>query len=813
MNQRNAQRVASFWWQGLLIVLPTVVLAAVGFRALRQDQRLVEQEARQRAAEMARDLSARLGRPLAGVLSEFELTANGWFGAGIHGGTVPWPGRSRLTAEEQERYRLRMADWQADYPGVHPSDVFPVEARFSETGRLEWPPDYPLVPTPPSWLDEFSPEQKALWDKATAALHQNADADVVRMAFEEFLASRPSASAKAVANFALLSFNVRTNAPTERMARLLKFGQVCGAELTEGGLPLKAVVLAQALRDAAESGLTEELFDELTGWKGGDFRSVLTPLLLTQAETLAARQAPAVRDAVLELRQRWEGSERLRGLAQRAQEILRPTTLLTTNLWLDSGDRRWFAILDPSTLTSPALVNGQQSNVVVGHFTRIRFFPKAAVQRATEQAMSKLEVALPPYFGLRVSLENAIVLEPKTGAPAQPWMALARSDGQLSQPAVTMLGRNADGSPKFGREFESLPSHPRLAVEIGLTQAPLLYAHARQRALLFGATILAASVAALAGWVTARRAFLRQLRLNELKSNFVSSVSHELRAPIASVRLLAEGLENGRIQDERKKRDYFKFIVQECRRLTALIENVLDFSRIEQGRKQYEFEPTDLVALAQHTVKLMETYAAERGVTLELKLNDAQLLGSPKQPGAAPRREDGSDGDSNQNSQLLGPPKRSDGGSTPNSQLSLDGRAIQQALVNLIDNALKHSPKGSTVTVGLDFLPARKAESKITNYESRITNPASRFTPCVSRVQLWVEDHGPGIPPEEHERIFEKFYRLGSELRRETPGVGIGLSIVRHIVEAHGGKVTVRSAVGEGSRFTIELPVTDSPSQ
>jgi signal transduction histidine kinase len=77
---------------------------------------------------------------------------------------------------------------------------------------------------------------------------------------------------------------------------------------------------------------------------------------------------------------------------------------------------------------------------------------------------------------------------------------------------------------------------------------------------------------------------------------------------------------------------------------------------------------------------------------------------------------------------------------------------------------------------------------------------------------LWVEDHGPGIPPQEHQKIFERFYRLGSELRRETLGVGIGLSIVKHIIEAHGGRVHVRSAVGEGSRFTLELPLNGNAS-
>ena len=93
--------------------------------------------------------------------------------------------------------------------------------------------------------------------------------------------------------------------------------------------------------------------------------------------------------------------------------------------------------------------------------------------------------------------------------------------------------------------------------------------------------------------------------------------------------------------------------------------------------------------------------------------------------------------------------------------------------------------------------------SRSPNYQSPTTEPHPRLL-------LWVEDHGEGIPPAEHERIFERFYRRGSELRRETTGVGIGLSIVKHIVEAHGGRVLVRSDVGQGSRFTIELPILNN---
>ena len=263
---------------------------------------------------------------------------------------------------------------------------------------------------------------------------------------------------------------------------------------------------------------------------------------------------------------------------------------------------------------------------------------------------------------------------------------------------------------------------------------------------------------ALAGFVSARRAFQRQQQLAEMKSNFVSSVSHELRAPIASVRLMAESLDRGTLRDPAKQRDYYKFIVQECRRLGALIENVLDFARIEQGRKEYDMQPTDIAALLQQCVKVLEPSAAEKQVRLVTLIPDAPIA-----PEAAPM---------------------------------LDGHAIQQALVNLIDNAVKHSPAGATVTVGL------KSELNGT--------PRPGTAPPVLR--LFVEDHGPGIPSADRERIFERFYRRGAELRRSTQGVGIGLSIVKHIVEAHGGRVLVEGAVGHGSRFTIELPFAESRS-
>jgi signal transduction histidine kinase len=194
-------------------------------------------------------------------------------------------------------------------------------------------------------------------------------------------------------------------------------------------------------------------------------------------------------------------------------------------------------------------------------------------------------------------------------------------------------------------------------------------------------------------------------------------------------------------------------IKQECRRLSALIENVLDVCRNDQGRKEYVFEPTDAVALVGETVKSMQPCGLERHVTLAAALPQKSAL------------------------------------------VRADGPALRQALINLIDNAIKHSPDGAVVTVGLEVEAACPS----------VNQPATALRSGPTW-RLWVEDQGEGIPPEEHDRIFERFYRCGSELRRETQGIGLGLAIVKHVAEAHGGKVTVRSAVGAGSRFTMEFP-------
>lgn len=244
------------------------------------------------------------------------------------------------------------------------------------------------------------------------------------------------------------------------------------------------------------------------------------------------------------------------------------------------------------------------------------------------------------------------------------------------------------------------------------------------------------------------RSVARERHLAELKSQFVASVSHELRAPIGSIRLMAEALQQEKV---RHPAEFHQLIAREGARLSHLIENVLDFSRIEDGRKQYRFEECDLTALIRDTLRLMQPLAHDHDVHFTDEL--------------------------------------------PEITATVDPAAIQQALVNLLDNAIKFSPKNGTVHI--------EAACK---RSSSPPSPDSGHPTAVDSIQITIRDHGPGIPKSEQQKIFQRFHRLGNELRRETQGAGIGLSIVKHIAEAHHGTITVQCPPKKGTTFTLSLP-------
>ncbi|MGO8766515.1 MAG: sensor histidine kinase [Limisphaerales bacterium] len=712
--RRNPKRLPPLFWQAIFILLPVAGLACFGLYSLRQDRLLAEQEAQEAGEVLAQRLAQAISAGASQALSDyrevsFDLHANREADMGVSS----WQGGIQSENDAWRRIKL----WQQANPDIDLSTL-PPAGRESYEMAVE-----PMPPQPPEWLAQLNPDQRQLWQWAKESEFKSADSSAGQIAIEKFIASKPPPGARANAEYLLLLAKTRGLANQEAAAEFAsKWNQ--SDYLTEAGLPIGQLMCYQALRLMTNGTGVQNNFLQHISWVIIWHPSFFSEHLITEAGRVAKGTDSETK--VSALKAWWEAGQKAQTVLENVREQYPSNTWKSGTYWANSSAGKFMLLLG-------FRFSGSSTNVIPP-FSYL-MIPQAVVERALATAASQSDISLPPYA--RVEFEMA----------GQNITLFSKETATATNGVLPVLGQ-ADGAWKGLPEMDT-PQNQSVypfQIRVLLADPNILYAHQRQRTWMFGGLIVVSTVAALSALFAAYRAFRRQQALNELKSNFVSSVSHELRAPIASVRLMAENLERGKIQNALRQGEYFHFIVQECRRLSALIENVLDFSRIEQGRKQYEFELTDPVALTQTTVKLMEPYGAEKDVRLEYR---------PAPP-------------------------------VPVPELSLDGRAIQQALLNLIDNAIKHSPKGGTVTVGLEMV----------NLDSG-----------AAAISLFVADHGPGIPPEEHEKIFERFYRLGSELRRETQGVGIGLSIVKHIVAAHHGRVSVQSRPGQGSRFTIELPI------
>jgi two-component system phosphate regulon sensor histidine kinase PhoR len=249
---------------------------------------------------------------------------------------------------------------------------------------------------------------------------------------------------------------------------------------------------------------------------------------------------------------------------------------------------------------------------------------------------------------------------------------------------------------------------------------------------------------AIAGVVIVVRATIQERRLAALKSDFVANVSHELKTPLASVRMFGEMLLTRRVPNEDKREEYLQIIVGESERLSALIDNVLDFAKVERGKAAYEFAEQDVAEVAARAVEVLRYRAERKGIEIRAELSRVTAV--------------------------------------------VDARAIELLLINLLDNALKYAKGTKFIDVAL-----------------RPTDDGGLL--------IEVTDGGPGIDPEDQLRIFDRFVRGQVAQDTRVRGSGIGLALVKHIAESHGGSASVESPVsgGRGTRFTVSLPAEPPP--
>jgi signal transduction histidine kinase len=235
------------------------------------------------------------------------------------------------------------------------------------------------------------------------------------------------------------------------------------------------------------------------------------------------------------------------------------------------------------------------------------------------------------------------------------------------------------------------------------------------------------------------RTVAHELELSKMKSDFVSTISHEFKSPLSSIRQLAEMLQSGRVPSENRRQEYYDVLVEQSERLTLLIDNILDFAKIEEGRKKFDFQMMDIGSLLQQIVSVIQDQVHHKDFVIQLEIEK------------------------------------------PLPAIKTDRESMTQAITNLIDNAVKYSGDSRNIIV-----------------RAYAEDQYLIFT---------VKDFGIGIRKEEIDKVFERFYRGGNELTRTVKGSGLGLTLVKQIVEAHHGKIEVESEVGNGSTFTVRIPL------
>jgi signal transduction histidine kinase len=373
--------------------------------------------------------------------------------------------------------------------------------------------------------------------------------------------------------------------------------------------------------------------------------------------------------------------------------------------------------LDFSTLVSRLYEQWQQALRTGSSFNGRETQPDASllIWDATPSRLTAL-YATPAWLGAGIKLP--------ANAEDIRWRLLAASSPAGTEPHVLRSLADAQLAGRLEFSGVSVVSNPGLSRALWLVGVGLML------------------VLVLAGAYALFRGVSRELRVAQLQSDFVSAVSHEFRTPLTSISGISELLANGRLADDSRKNQAYAFLQRETGRLKRLVEDLLDFGRMESGRKQYQIEPHDVFGVVRAVVADFREEALAGGFEVELNL-DANV-----------------------------------------PTVKADEQELRRAIRNLLENAVKYSPECRTVWV-----------------DGRVNH---------HKVAISVRDRGMGIEPREQREVFQKFVRGAAAKKAGIKGTGIGLSMVRQIVDACGGEIRLESVAGEGSTFTLLFPLASA---
>lgn len=351
-----------------------------------------------------------------------------------------------------------------------------------------------------------------------------------------------------------------------------------------------------------------------------------------------------------------------------------------------------------------------------------------ALRDAMRDKISKLEGEKKLTQILSNLKEGIVVADPGN----QIIFANAEAGHLLGMNAASLVGKSLDS-------FLNGPCHPIFqALIAGDEKSETVALEKPDHTLLFRSFLLKTPEEGLIEKIVMLYDITESKKVEEMRKAFVANASHELRSPAASLQALLDALNAAGTEDLEEREKFMQMMEREINRLNLIINDLLDLSELER-EKEFHKEPVNLVKLFRQWLPSYEVQANLREIELRSNLQDSDLTISV---------------------------------STPD---------IEKLFRNLIDNAIKYTPAGGTVEVGL------KREN--------------------GNIRGWVKDTGPGIPPEHLARIFERFYRVDKSRSRAFGGTGLGLSIAKHAVERHGGKIWAESDGVHGTAFNFLLPI------